>query len=162
MDASRGSGRLTLGLLCPSALLLRPQSALTEMLVNRNDFFFFADEQKPKTTLGWMAGTIGHSCRAGACQHHGQLPGCTGMHIGLRRGQKAELIFSPIPLQKGLEGPQQPPWLPCQNISCVGRSGTLSSGRLTMWPQASHLLLSHLGYLIWKMEMIIPTVWGPL
>lgn len=72
-------------------------SSLTEVLVNRNDFFFFfADEQKPKKTL-WdgRQGTIGYSCKAGASQHHGQLPRSHWDDYRTKKGAKAELIFSP-------------------------------------------------------------------
>lgn len=157
-EAARGSGLLTLHLPCPSSPLPRldSQQAARSVKVNRNHFF--ADEQKPKK-LPWGdgRGTAGCSCRAGSHQCSEQLP---GHHWDDNRaGKWAEVgLISLCPSSRD--------WRDLSNPL-----GTISKQYLCSWGLGPSAWLTHcvssgkpplpLSLPMCKMEMIIPTVWGP-
>ena len=124
---------------CPAAQAT--VSSLTEVLVNRNDFFFFffADEKKPKNHSGMDGrGQLVTAAKRMPLSTTDSSPGHTGMTIGLRRGQRQN-SSSPHPTPEGPRGTSTAPVAAMSKHSLCWWGRGLSSGRLTMWPQASHL-----------------------
>ena len=83
-------------------------SSLSEVLVNRNDFFF-ADEQKPKNYFGMDSrGQLVTAAERVPVSTTDSSPGHTGMTIGRRRGQRQN-SSSPHPTPEGPRGTSTAP-----------------------------------------------------